>query len=664
MVSKIPQDFIDQLLDKSDLVDLISSRISVKKRGKNYLACCPFHDEKTPSFNINPVKQFYYCFGCSAGGNAINFLMEYDKLTFMESVEDLAENLGMSLPEVAYSQDAIQNSFSSSGPSPSGPSPSGPSPSGFLGKDLDQNINNIQIQFALLDKIAGFYSWNLRQDDGKVCVDYLKNRGISGDLAKRYQVGWIGDTWDNIIKNFVGKTLSVKASKNNKSNKYAKNNKNAELIITQDMLIQAGLLIKNEQNKVYDRFRSRLMFPIRDRRGRVLGFGGRVVTGDGKPKYLNSPETALFLKSKVLYGMYEVLQHKRDINRVCVVEGYMDVIGLAQYGIDYSVATLGTSTSVDHIKQLIKVTDEIIFCFDGDRAGKAAAWRALLACLPVMSGKFKVNFLFLPDGEDPDSIVKSEGKAGFVARLDKSIPLSEVLFNYLSYDVDLNFADGRALLLDKLLPLLLQVPDGSYKVLLCDMAAQKTQLSIDQIEKQLIILLRGSSSKIKKEQKEEPKYVFSYLDRAISLLLLEPKLALESDISWIDRLDDLKGLGGILVKIIIWLKDYLKEQLDCNNDVNKQDSTGLVVSVSFDKILMQFPNKKIKKRLAELAMIDHSLGHGELRSEFLDLIERFKREYQLSFIDSLIVKSKKTSLSRDEKDRLKGLLAKHKLKLN
>jgi DNA primase len=659
MVSKIPQDFIDQLLDKSDLVDLISSRISVKKRGKNYLACCPFHDEKTPSFNINPVKQFYYCFGCSAGGNAINFLMEYDKLTFMESVEDLAENLGMSLPEVAYSQDAIQNSFSSSSPNSSGPNLSGPSSSGFLGKDLDQNINNIQIQFALLDKIAGFYSWSLRQEDGKVCVDYLKNRGISGDLAKRYQLGWIGDTWDNLIKNFVGKTLSVKSSKNNKSNKYAQNNKNAELIITQDMLIQAGLLIKNEQNKVYDRFRARLMFPIRDRRGRVLGFGGRVVTGDGKPKYLNSPETALFLKSQVLYGLYEVLQHKRDIARVCVVEGYMDVIGLAQYGIDYSVATLGTSTSEDHIKQLIKVTGEIIFCFDGDRAGKTAAWRALLACLPVMSGKFKVNFLFLPDGEDPDSIVKSEGKAGFIARLDKSIPLSEVLFNYLSCDVDLNFADGRALLLDKLLPLLLQVPDGSYKVLLCDMAAQKTQLSIDQIEKQLI-LLRGSSSKIKKEQKEEPKYVFSYLDRAISLLLFEPKLALETDLSLIDRAGDLKGLGRVLVKLIIWLKD----QLDCKNDTNKQYSINSVDNISLDKILMQFSNKKIKKRLAELAMIDHSLGHEALRSEFLDLIERFKREYQLSFIDSLIVKSKKISLSDDEKDILKGLLVKHKLKLN
>ena len=647
MVSKIPQDFIDQLLDKSDLVDLISSRISVKKRGKNYLACCPFHDEKTPSFNINPVKQFYYCFGCSAGGNAINFLMEYDKLTFMEAVEDLAENLGMSLPEVAYSQDNTKNSY----PNSFNYSPSDNSSSDFLGKNLDQNINNIQVQFALLDKVSNFYSWNLRQFDGKVCIDYLKKRGITGDLAKRYQLGWIADAWDNLIKNFVGKKLSMKASA-----KSSKNNKNAEIIITQDMLIQAGLLIKNEQNKVYDRFRSRLMFPIRDRRGRVLGFGGRVVTGDGKPKYLNSPETTLFLKNQVLYGLYEILQHKRDIKRVCVVEGYMDVIGLAQYGIDYSVATLGTATSSDHIKQLIKVTDEIVFCFDGDRAGKAAAWRALLACLPLMSGKFRVSFMFLPDGEDPDSIVRSEGEAGFVARLDKSTPLSEVLFNYLSSDIDMNFADGRALLLDKLLPLLLQVPDGSYKLLLCDMAAKAAQLSIDQIEKQLALLInsgiRGSSSKVEKEQKEESKYIFSYLDRAISLLLFEPKLAQEADISWIDNLEDQKGLGRILVKIIIWLKDQYKQGF-----INSVDN------ISFDKILMQFSNKKIKKRLAELSMIDHSLGHGELRSEFLDLIERFKREYQLSFIDGLIVKSKKISLSNDEKDRLKGLLAKHKLKL-
>ena len=251
----------------------------------------------------------------------------------------------------------------------------------------NKNISDIQIQFALLDKIARFYSWNLRQDVGKECVEYLKSRGISGSLAKLYQLGWAEDNWDILSKGFVGKSLRVGLQK-------TKSDQDVNVIIKQDMLIKTGLLIKNEQNKVYDRFRFRLIFPIRDRRGRVLGFGGRVVVGDGKPKYLNSPETGLFLKCQVLYGLYEIIQSKRDIDRVCVVEGYMDVIGLAQHGVDYAVATLGTSTSEDHIKQLIKVTNEIIFCFDGDRAGRAAAWRALLVCLPLMSGKFKVGFCF------------------------------------------------------------------------------------------------------------------------------------------------------------------------------------------------------------------------------------------------------------------------------
>lgn len=644
MSGQIPKDFIDQVIDKADLVEIISARISVKKKGKNYLGCCPFHDEKTPSFNINPIKQFYYCFGCSASGNIITFLMEHDNLTFVEAITEVADSVGMSVPESEISNSIEFNN-------------------NFNNKSNNSSNNNFNLNsdikslFCVMHNVAKFYEWSLHKD--KESIEYLKNRGISGELAKLYQIGWVPDKWDNLEKFIIGKSIDIsyknKKSKNisnNISNNISSKIKANKIIVNKTMLDNCGLLINSEKGGFYDRFRDRLMFPIRDRRGRVVGFGGRVIKKERTPKYLNSPETMLFAKSKILYGLYEILQSNKNSSRICVVEGYMDVIGLAQYGVNYAVATLGTSTSGDHIRQLLQFTKEIVFCFDGDKAGKGAAWRALNSCLPFMNGSFQVKFLFLPDGEDPDSIVKSIGKDGFEKKLDLCEPLSEFLFNNISGNLNLGFADGKAVFLDKLLPLISEVPDGAYKLLLSESAAKRLQVSVRQIDSQIksykkFNISSNISSNINSKSSGVNSGIRGYLEKSIVYLLCDYKLALDINIDDLIMTNNIKGPGKVLIKLIC----FLQERFKANTNISIQD------------VIDNFSQEKIKKKLAELALMNHPFGHEELRKEFFELIDRFKRECQLSGIDDLIAKSRSESLNTEEKEQLKGLLAKHKLKL-
>ena len=368
MAGRIPQAFLDDLLDRVDIVEVIDRRVKLKKSGKNYSACCPFHEERTPSFSVNPDKQFYYCFGCGAGGNALTFLMEYENLEFPQAVENLASNAGMTIPRE-------------------------PSSSGHNAAQQEASTKPL---YALMERVSSFYQQQLRNHpQAHGAINYLKARGLSGEIAKQFSLGFAPPGWDSLHSGLGGGN---------------------EL---RELLIKTGMLVKNENGKVYDRFRDRVVFPIHDRRGRVIAFGGRVL-GDDKPKYLNSPETEIFHKGRELYGLYQARQNTRKLDRILVVEGYMDVIALAQHGIAYATATLGTATSNTHLERVYRLCPEVIFCFDGDEAGRKAAARALEAALPCMEDGRQAKFLFLPEGQDPDDVVRGGGQDHFEALLSHS----------------------------------------------------------------------------------------------------------------------------------------------------------------------------------------------------------------------------------------------------
>ncbi|MBT6392102.1 MAG: DNA primase, partial [Nitrosomonadales bacterium] len=399
MPSKIPQSFIDDVLDRLDIVDVVGSRLDLRKSGKNYSACCPFHDEKTPSFSVSPDKQFYYCFGCGVGGNAIGFVLDFDRTSFPETMEMLAKQVGLEVPHKAH--------------------------------DTDANISYKKSLYATMKEADNFYRSNLREPiNAKIAVNYLKSRKLSGETARNFGIGFALPGWDNLLQGLGSNDERIQQLKD------------------------VGLLVdRHDENKLYDRFRDRIMFPIRDVRGRTIGFGGRVL-GDDKPKYLNSPETPLFHKSRELYGLYEANHHLREIKNLIVVEGYMDVAVLSQNGVHNTAATLGTAVTIEHLNKLFRYTSEVIFCFDGDEAGRKAASRALEASLPVMLDGRSAKFMFLPEGEDPDSLVLKVGSAQFLELAENAMPLSDFLFESISENHDHDSLDGRARLSKLAAPLI------------------------------------------------------------------------------------------------------------------------------------------------------------------------------------------------------------------
>lgn len=426
MAGRIPQTFIDDLLDRVDIVDVVDSRVKLKKTGKNYSACCPFHDEKTPSFTVSPDKQFYYCFGCGASGTALGFILDYDRVSFPQGVEELAKMAGMEVPREQSSQQDT--------------------------KAQKQKRNLYQ----LMEKVDQFYRQQLRHSPAKQhAINYLKQRGLSGEIARDFGIGYAPPGWDNLLK-----TLGLEERDKHQLN-------------------EAGMIIERpEDNKRYDRFRNRIMFPIRDGRGRVIGFGGRVLD-DSKPKYLNSPETPIFHKGKELYGLYEAKQANRELDRLIVVEGYMDVVALAQFGIRNAVATLGTACGEDHLMLSFKHTSEVVFCFDGDRAGRNAASRALENALPTMQDGRRIKFLFLPDGEDPDTLVRQVGAEKFNDMVEQAVPLEEFLFDSVAADINLQTMEGRAELSKMAAPLLHRLPTSVFRELMFANLAQRTGIATD-----------------------------------------------------------------------------------------------------------------------------------------------------------------------------------------
>jgi DNA primase len=422
MAGRIPQGFIDELTARADIVELIGSRVELKKAGREYRACCPFHNEKTPSFWVSPQKQFYHCFGCGAHGTALGFLMEYDKLSFPEAIEELAGRLGLDVPRES----------------------SQPDTAGSTQPLYDLNL-----------KVAKYFAGVLPGDAR--AREYAKKRGLTRETLEKFMIGFASNSWNEVLKRFGSTDADRK------------------------VLFDCGLVIERERtdsrtlDRYYDRFRDRLMFPIRDSRGRVLAFGGRIVD-QGEPKYLNSPETLLFHKGRELYGLYEVRQSRTTLKRLLVVEGYMDVARLHQAGVSYAVATLGTATTPEHLRRIFKLVNEVVFCFDGDKAGRAAAWRALGNALPEARDGRQIRFLFLPEGHDPDSLVGEEGREAFEKRLEGALPLSEYLSAALAEPVDLSHADGRAQFAEAARPLVAKVAPGVYRDLLIERLSESIRL--------------------------------------------------------------------------------------------------------------------------------------------------------------------------------------------
>ena len=506
----IPQSFIQDLLGRVDIVDVVDRHVKLKRAGANYVACCPFHSEKTPSFTVSQTKQFYHCFGCGAHGTAVGFLMEYSGMGFIEAVKDLAQSVGMTVPEQARSEMAQRRAEQ--------------------GDDL----------YAVLLKAAQFYRARLK--DAPRAIAYLKQRGLSGDIAKRFGIGYAPDGWQNLAGAFSD--------------------------YDSPMLATAGLVKQKEDGKRYDAFRDRILFPIVDVRGNVSGFGGRVLDGGsagsateggadsaarGSPKYLNSPETPVFEKGRELYGLYQARRAVRDAGRVVVVEGYMDVVALAQHGVDYAVATLGTATTPQHVQKLARQSDEIVFCFDGDAAGRRAAWRALENCLAQLQDGKQVKFLFLPEGEDPDTYVRKHGKPAFEALIGRAVPLSRFLLDELAGRVDLSSAEGRANCIHAAKPLLKQVQAGALRAQLVRELAEKCRLPAEEVA-QLCELGAGASSRPQTTPARFPRApVTSMAEQLLRLFITSPKLA--ASVSAEQR----RLLGASEMAPVVELVDVLQE---------------------------------------------------------------------------------------------------------
>ncbi|WP_440866014.1 DNA primase [Symbiopectobacterium purcellii] len=571
MAGRIPRVFINDLLARTDIVDLIDARVKLKKQGKNFHACCPFHHEKTPSFTVNGDKQFYHCFGCGAHGNAIDFLMNYDRLEFVESIEELAS---MHSLEVPYE-----------------------SGTGTTALERHQR----QSLYELMGQLSEFYQQALNQPTAAAAQGYLTQRGLSAEVISHFAIGFAPAGWDNVLKRF------------------GRHDEDRET------LSDAGMLVKNEQGRTYDRFRERVMFPIRDKRGRVIAFGGRVL-GDGLPKYLNSPETEIFHKGRQLYGLYEAQQNNTELKRLLVVEGYMDVVALAQFGIDYAVASLGTATTADHIQMMFRVTDQVICCYDGDRAGRDAAWRALETALPYLNDGRQLRFMFLPYGEDPDTLVRKEGKQAFEQRMEQALPLSTFLFDTLQQQVDMSSPEGRTKLGRDALPLIGQVPGETLRLYLRQQLGNKLGILDD---RQLDKLLPKTAEQAQPYQ--PPQLKRTTIRILIGLLVQNPQLA--ALVTAPDGLASSKMAG---VQLFIELVKTCQAQ------------PGLTAG----QLLEFYRENKSGPQLETMATWNHMIVEDKVEETFIDTLTTLYNHMLEERLEALIAQSRLRGLTAEERNEV------------
>jgi len=578
MAGRIPQQFIDELISRTDIVELINEYVPLKKAGKEFTACCPFHDEKTPSFTVSPAKQFFHCFGCGAHGTALGFLMDYEHMDFVEAVHDLADRANLSIPVETGSSTAQQDS-----------------------SEL----------YTILEDVATWFCQQLRQHpDAHYAVSYLKKRGLSGDTVAAFGIGFAPPGWDNLLKAF---------------------GKSAEQI---KLLFKAGMIIEKEHGGNYDRFRNRIMFPIRDARGRTVGFGGRVL-GDDTPKYLNSPETPVFHKGRELYGLHESRKAVRKLERIVVVEGYMDVVSLSRHGLHYAVATLGTATTHEHLKRLFRIVTEIVFCFDGDRAGRDAAVRAMENALPEMREGRQISFMFLPEGEDPDSQIRAEGCSSFEARIAESVTLSSFFFDPLTAQADITTIEGRARLVELARPQLQALPAGIFREMML-----KRLRELSRIE--TVKLGSGNKTTTRRQQygKKRTKSPSSPLRLAVALLLQYPELAAVAGDP--QRFKSIRGRGGgLLVQLLELLQ------------TSPELKTGA--------LLERWRNQEEGRYLAKLAQWKPPFENRvRLEAEFTGALARLEQQLNEIHTEELLYKAQAGTLSAEEKHRLQQLLNRSK----
>lgn len=582
MAGLISREFIDDLLTRTDIVELINARVSLKKAGKNYQACCPFHTEKSPSFTVNRDKQFYHCFGCGAHGNAISFLMEYEKLEFVDTIEELASFHGLEVPREESHQTPSQI------------------------KQQQKTIEQRKLDYQLMEKICIFYQQQFKlATDKEIAIDYLKNRGLTGKIAKRFAMGYISDSWDGVMKNF------------------------ATNLQTSQQLIDLGMAIQGDKNKPYDRFRGRIMFPIRDKRGRVVGFGGRVLN-DSTPKYLNSPETRIYHKGQELYGLFEAKQACKNLTRLIVVEGYMDVVALAQHGVDYAVASLGTATTVEQLQTLFRTVNEVICCYDGDRAGRDAAWRAMENALPLIRDGFSLKFVFLPDGEDPDSLIRQQGKEKFEHILDNATPLSTFLFEHLVASVDINNLEGRSALVEKFQPYLEKLPDSVLKDSIINQLANNFGTGAEQQKAKLT-----NSNRTVQTKKNTVTKKVTPVRLAIALLLEYPHI--------VNVLEDIAVLEHLSIPGITLLNQLMR--------LCKQSP-----DITSAQILEYYRDTEEGKQLAKLMCWQHNVSAEAAEAVFEDSIEKLFSQFLEIRTENLLQKARLNQITREEKQELQILL--------
>ena len=590
MVGRIPQSFIDEVLNRTDIVEVIDTRVPLKKAGREFKACCPFHDEKTPSFTVSQVKQFYHCFGCGANGTAISFLMDYEHMEFVEAIEELARRAGLEVPKETTGK---QTQAPSTLP-----------------------------HYALLERVADYYQEQLRSHpQASQAIDYLKQRGLTGDVAARFNIGYAPPGWENL------------AAALNADNTVRK------------QLLELGLTVERDKGDgAYDRFRDRIQFPIRDRRGRTIGFGGRVLD-DSTPKYLNSSESPVFHKGQELYGLFEARRAVRKLERILVVEGYMDVVALAQFDINYAVATLGTATTHEHLERLFRTVPEVVFCFDGDRAGREAAWRALENTLPVLRDGREARFLFLPDGEDPDSLVRKIGKQALEQQIASATHLSEFFFERLSSRLDINSIDGRARLVTDAKPLLGKLPDSTFQQLMIEQLAALAQTTAEQIAGRLEIPLPETATAAAPQTRPVRQSAGkSPVRQALELLLYQPSLAAE-----IQQPDFLRQCDVAGVPLLVEVLDLLQQHPDL--------STGAV--------LEHWREREESRFLSKLAHWNPPLDDLELAADLRGHLNEIQRQYIENRIDFLGAEQSQRQLSSAEKQEYGELLLQsHRVRQN
>lgn len=587
MAGMIPRQFIDDLLARADIVELIDSRVPLKKAGKNYQACCPFHTEKSPSFSVSPDKQFYHCFGCGEHGNAISFIMEFDRLEFPDAIEELASHYNMDVPREQNNQSPAQI------------------------KQQQKVYQQRQDDYQLLDNISRFYQQQLKTAaDKNTAIDYLKGRGLSGEIAKKFGIGYISDSWDGMMKSFGTNQQTIQ------------------------QLVDLGMAIEGDKNKPYDRFRGRIMFPIRDKRGRVIGFGGRVL-GDGTPKYLNSPETRIYHKGQELYGLFEAKQATKQLNRIVIVEGYMDVVALAQHGVDYAVASLGTATTSEQLQTLFRTVKEVICCYDGDNAGREAAWRAMENALPLIQDGYSLKFVFLPDGEDPDTLIRQQGQSAFEHILDQATPLTEFLFNRLMSQVNMNSLEGKAALMEEFQPLLSKLPESSIKDGIMTKLANNFGAGSD---KQLAKLNKNiKQTSIQKVSQKQPKVTPVRL--AIALLLEHPHI--------VKALPDPEMLATLDMPGVSLLNQLIHL---CQRYENMNSA----------QLIENFRGTKEGNQLTKLMCWQHHVVEDAAEGVFLDSIEKLLDNFVEQRIEVLLAKQRAGQLAKEERQELHALITAQK----